>query len=207
MARIPLLLVSLLLLAGCAQDEDPTGSVTALPPAAQGDTLPVQLDLLWCVKDDASASQMAAFAARVQTAADALWTATRGQMAVRSVILVDRALSGHVVLENLGSVWAGGTIGGGFPLQAWLHELGHAEVLKDWTGVEEYALSGSPLPCAMGAYVTGSGDGEVQYCDASSCLTSRAGCWETLILPTHPNWTYPRTPGPAPAVNVVVQDN
>jgi hypothetical protein len=174
------------------------------------------------VKDDASGAQMTAYAARIQAAGDALWTASRGQIYMRSVILVDQGAFGHVILENLSDLWAGGQIawtvdfggdcweihlGGAYPLQAWLHEIGHAELLKDWTAVEEYSLTPNPIPCIMGAYVLGSGDGESLYCDQTTCQTSRAGCWENFILPAHGDWTYPRTPGPAPTVTITIHDN
>jgi hypothetical protein len=217
------LILFLTLSGGCARDPDGQGaSVTALPAPAQGEGVPVLLDLVWCVKVNASASEMIAFANRIQACADALWNATHGQMAVRQVILVDQCPQGHVVLENLGDQWAGGQIawtyrlagerwemhlGGAFPMQVWLHEIGHAEVLKDWGQAEEYAGISFPIPCAMGAWDMSSGEGEVAYCDAGTCLTARSGCWEHNILPTHPDWTYPRTPGPPPPVTVILQDN
>ena len=99
-------------------------------------------------------------------------------------------------------------LGGNFPMQAFIHEIGHGEVLQDWTLPEEYELAGSPCSvCAMDAYLLGSGEGAVIYCDASNCCTTRAGCWPNVILVTHANWTYPASFGSAPLVNVTIQNN
>lgn len=193
------------------QVSDPTPQVAALA-----------LDLTWCVKDDATPSQMAAFAQRIQQSSDALWNATQGFIHLRNVTLVDRSENGDVILDNLTQRSAEGSfaytilytddtweihLGGNYPMQSWIHEMGHAETLQDWTLPEEYDLPGSPCPvCAMDAYILGSGEGKLVYCDRAACTTTRAGCWESVILPLHAGWIHPRDPGPAPTVNVTIQD-
>ncbi|GEM_PF-2521965 len=195
---------------------------TQQDPEPEPDPVPVALDLTWCVKDDASPSQMTAFAQRIQESSDALWNATHGQVYLSSVTLTDLSEDGDVILDNLDEMsaegafaytlqYAGGAweihMGGAYPMQAWTHEMGHAVVLQDWTLEEEYDLPGAPCPvCTMDAYIVGSGEGKVVYCDAGNCTTTRNGCWETVILVTHPDWTYPRTPGPAPETAVTVID-
>jgi hypothetical protein len=180
------------------------------------------LDITWCVQVDANATQMSAFAARIQASSDALWTATHGQLYLRNVTLVDKSVSGHVILDNLSNPSAQGAfgytyqisggaweihMGGAYPMQVWIHEMGHAEVLEDWTLPEEYTLSAGLLPCTMGAYLMGSGEGQVTFCDSANCQTSRAGCWENVILQTHPSWTYPNSLGSPPASTITIQDN
>ncbi|MHC4777704.1 MAG: hypothetical protein ACYTFG_03905 [Planctomycetota bacterium] len=221
-ALVPFLLLGAIL-SGCIRGGDTARMATSInPPVEDYDSVPMAIDLVWSVKVDASATQMADFAARIQACSDALWTASRGQAHLGRVILVDRGAFGHVILENLNSTFAGAQLawtqivegqsweihmGGAFPMQAWLHEIGHSEVLKDWIFQEEYSLTAGPLPCIMGAYILGSGEGEALYCDGSTCLTSRAGCWENIILETHSNWSYPRVPGPSPTVEIIIHDN
>jgi len=193
----------------------------AVPPPDGG--VPKALDVTWAVRDDASSVQMAAFAQRIQQSSNALWAATHGQLFLRNVNLVDKTAAGEIVLDNLtlrsadlafaytylltGGAWEI-HLGGNFPMQAFIHEMGHGEVLQDWLLAEEYDLPGSPcVVCAMDAYLIGSGEGSIIYCDANNCTTTRNGCWPAVILQTHPDWAYPRIAGMAPTVNITVQDN
>jgi hypothetical protein len=184
-------------------------------------TNPITLDVTWAVKDDATPTQMLAFADRIRASSAALWQATHGQMYIRTVTLKDKSEDADVVLDNLAQrsaegmfaytiLYTDGTweihLGGNYPMQAWIHETGHAEVLEDWTLPEEYDL-GDATCCAMGAYIIGSGDGLVLYCDDANCVTSRDGCWQKVILLTHPEWKYPASFGLVPATNITVQNN
>jgi hypothetical protein len=225
-AWLPCLALAALALAaagGCSlfggdEDDDSPSTPTTPPP------VPVALDVKWSVKVDASGAQLLAFKARIEAASAQLWNATSGQMYVRNVQLVDQDETGNVILDNLNQqeattyfaytyqISGGGWeihMGGLYPMQAWIHEVGHAEVLQDWTVSEEYDLPGSTCPlCAMEAYVTGTGDGKMIYCDSGNCTKSqRNGCWQALILQMHSNWTYPRTAGAAPACTVTITDN
>jgi hypothetical protein len=180
------------------------------------------LDITWCVRDDATASQLSAIAQRIQQASNALWHATEGLMYLRNVNLKDQSTNGEVVLDNLNDPSADGSfaytfqlgggaweihLGGAYPMQAFLHEIGHGEVLQDWTLPEEYDLAGSPCPvCAMDAYILGSGEGKTIYCHGGNCTTTRNGCWETVILATHSAWRFPNTHGSAPVTTVTIQN-
>ncbi|MCU0723811.1 MAG: hypothetical protein MUC63_09400 [Planctomycetes bacterium] len=213
-----LLLPLLLLAAGCplfSEDEDDDDDPP--PPSA---TIPVPLDVKWSVKDDASGPQMTSFAARIQAASAALWEASEGQIYLRNVQLIDKDDTGQVILDNL--TQPDGTLafaytyqmspsgweihmGGAYPMQAWIHEIGHGELLQDWSAQEEYDLPGLDCDCAMEAYVTGSGEGKVLYCHSGNCThTARNGCWQAFILPMHTGWTYPRTHGAAPTCTVTI---
>jgi hypothetical protein len=198
-------------------DHDQYSMVLTVDPS----DVPKILDITWAVKEDATALQLNAYAMRIQQSSNALWAASHGQIYLRNVTLTDKTLTGDVVLDNLNQrsgelafaytyqLTAGGWevhLGGNYPMQAFIHEMGHAEVLQDWQLPEEYDL-GTCDVCAMDAYQIGSGEGKVIYCDGVNCTTSRQGCWPNVILVTHPNWTYPNTPGPAPTVNITIQDN
>ena len=216
-------LVALILSAagGCSLFNDDDDDSKPPPPVPTA--VPVALDVKWSVKDNASGAQMLAFKARIEAASAQLWNATSGQMYLRNVQLEDQDQSGKVILDNLTQqdgdlafaytyqLTGGGWeihMGGLYPMQAFIHEVGHAEVLQDWTVAEEYDLPGPTCICAMEAYITGSGDGKVIYCDSGNCTKSqRSGCWQALILQMHSNWTYPRTAGAAPACTVTITNH
>ena len=203
------------LVSGCSRSDDDDADPAPIA------TNPIALDVTWAVKDDASSNQMLAFSDRIRASSAALWQATQGQMYLRTVLLKDKSVDGDVVLDNLTLksaegmfaytiLYTDGTweihMGGAYPMQSWIHETGHAEVLQDWSLPEEYDL-GNATCCAMGAYLIGSGDGLVLYCDEDNCVTSRDGCWQHVILPLHTTWKYPASFGSVPATNITVQNN
>ncbi|MHC4778112.1 MAG: hypothetical protein ACYTFG_05990 [Planctomycetota bacterium] len=220
------LLVIALMMAGCSDffdGRDNDHKLDGAPPPPAPTDVPVALDITWAVKDDASPVQMSAFANRIEQASAALWAATDGQAYLRNVTLVDNTSVGEVILDNLDQEAAEGMfaytyqlggggyeihLGGNFPMQAFLHEMGHGFVLQDWALPEEYDMSGSPCPvCAMDAYQLGTGEGKVVFCDTSNCSTTRNGCWENVILGLHQAWTHPHGTGGMPSTNVTIQNN
>jgi hypothetical protein len=221
-ARVGILLLALVpLLAapGCSLfgDDDDDDKPPATSP------VPVALDVKWSVKDNATGAQMTAFASRIQAASAALWEASEGQIYLRNVQLVDLDETGQVILDNLtqqdGTLAFAYTyqmspsgweihLGGAYPMQAWIHEIGHGELLQDWSASEEYDLPGVDCDCTMEAYILGSGEGKVLYCHTGNCThTQRNGCWQAFILPAHSAWSYPHSHAAAPTCTVTIQNN
>lgn len=213
-------ILTLITLAGCEKKSSSksaaaTGGNGIGDPHDPGDNA-LALDMTWTVQS-ASASDLQWMADRIKQIAQYLWYATEGQLYLRNQTLKvgpgsypDSIIIGRVFGAGGGYTQGYTTFSGSWIYitlqrgdgcaQVTLHELGHAVVRYSLS--EEYDCLG----CCMCAYVNGSGEGILRYCDVSTCTGSaRFQCWNKRIREMHPDWTHPGPGGSCPTCNVTIQ--
>ncbi|HLG42015.1 MAG TPA: hypothetical protein VI643_01530 [Planctomycetota bacterium] len=163
------------------------------------------------VQPDATREWFDAARERFEKFADALWSATRGQMAIVEARLTDQAgEDGDLVIENLDrdscdsrkgvfAYWDAKKrirLGGRFQILTMLHEWGHVK----FDLPEEYGKNACECLMSTGRTM------REAYCDRSNHKAAGDSCWERIVK-LFPAWARPPAePGKRPELKVSIED-